>query len=89
VAVHRQLFATALAVLRTDYRRHPAAPRFAKLAMDMAAFVDPEALAGWDYKAHSLESQSQYLKDLLENMKRSAGQASTSEGRNGTLPAPN
>jgi hypothetical protein len=87
VAVHRQLFATALVVLRSDYRRHPEAPRIAKLAMDMAAFVDRDALAGWDYTAYSLELQSQYLESMREDSTRPAGQASTSGGRNGTLPS--
>jgi hypothetical protein len=62
-----------LDVLRSDYRHHPGAAGLAKLAMEMAAVVDPEALAGWDDRTSSRETQSRYLKDHLEHWTRSAG----------------
>ena len=62
-----------LEVLRSDYRHHPGAAGVAKLAMEMAAVVEPEALAGWDYRTSTRETQNRYLKGLFEHWTRSTG----------------
>ncbi|KAK4039319.1 hypothetical protein C8A01DRAFT_36685 [Parachaetomium inaequale] len=71
-SIHRWLFVMLLDVLGSDYRHHPGPAGVAKLAMEMAAVVEPEALAGWDYRTSTRETQNRYLKDLLEHWTRSA-----------------
>ncbi|KAL2129182.1 hypothetical protein VTI74DRAFT_8110 [Chaetomium olivicolor] len=42
-ALHRRLYVLVVDALRSDYHHHPKAPAFGKLAMELAAVLNPEA----------------------------------------------
>jgi hypothetical protein len=67
--ISRRLYVAVIAALRSDYRHHPNAAEFARLAMDMAAAVDLEALKGWSDGASSIRLVELLNQDLDEQAK--------------------
>ena len=62
-----------LDALRTDYRYHPNAPRFAQFAMGMAAAVNPAVLKDWSDEFGRREVLNGELKDIAREWANPGG----------------
>ncbi|KAH8909371.1 hypothetical protein BR93DRAFT_965481 [Coniochaeta sp. PMI_546] len=68
MTIHRRLYLMAHDALRSDYHRRPDAAVFARLALDMAALVNPAALEAWEPRLASREDLDRELRLLGRNV---------------------